>query len=101
MCGCMCLNKVMIGRNNLCGIVGVLKKGEVVWFVFDQDYGFKGSFFVLFFVVGNVVIINGIYVLFRLFGVVMLIVIMVRKFDNLGYCLYIIFEMEGYLVDEN
>lgn len=91
----------MIGRNNLCGIVGVLKKGEVVWFVFDQDYGCKGSFFVLFFVVENVVIINGIYVFFCFFGAAMLIVMMVRKVDYSGYCLFIILEMEGYLIDEN
>lgn len=55
----------------------------------------------LFFVVENVVIINGIYVFFCFFGVVMLIVMMVRKVDYSGYCLFIILEMEGYLIDEN
>lgn len=99
--GRMRFNKAMIGRNNLRGIVGVLKKGEAVWFVFDQDYGRKGSFFASFFAVENVVIINGIYVFFRFFGVVMLIVTMVRKADYSGYRLFIILEMEGYSIDEN
>ncbi len=41
--GRMRSNKAMIGRNNLRGIVGALKKGEAVWFAPDQDYGRKGS----------------------------------------------------------
>ncbi len=43
--GRMRSNKAMIGRNNLRGIVGALKKGEAVWFAPDQDYGRKGSSF--------------------------------------------------------
>lgn len=34
--GRMRSNKAMIGRNNLRGIVGALKKGEAVWFAPDQ-----------------------------------------------------------------
>ncbi|KAE9776536.1 kdo(2)-lipid IV(A) palmitoleoyltransferase, partial [Escherichia coli] len=47
--GRMRSNKAMIGRNNLRGIVGALKKGEAVWFAPDQDYGRKGSSFAPFF----------------------------------------------------
>lgn len=39
--GRMRSNKAMIGRNNLRGIVGALKKGEAVWFAPDRDYGLK------------------------------------------------------------
>ena len=52
--GRMRSNKAMIGRNNLRGIVGALKKGEAVWFAPDQDYGRKGSSFAPFFAVENV-----------------------------------------------
>lgn len=45
--GRMRSNKAMISRNNLCGMVGALKKGEAVWFAPDQD-GRKGSSFALF-----------------------------------------------------
>ncbi len=41
--GRMRSNKAMIGRNNLRGIVGALKKGEAVWFAPDQDYGRKAA----------------------------------------------------------
>ncbi len=61
--GRMRSNKAMIGRNNLRGIVGALKKGEAVWFAPDQDYGRKGSSFAPFFAVENVATTNGTYVL--------------------------------------
>lgn len=64
--GRMRSNKAMIGRNNLRGIVGALKKGEAVWFAPDQDYGRKGSSFAPFFAVENVATTNGTYVLSRL-----------------------------------
>lgn len=99
--GRMRFNKAMIGRNNLRGIVGALKKGEAVWFAFDQDYGCKGSFFAPFFAVENVATTNGTYVFFCFFGAAMLTVTMVRKADYSGYCLFITLEMEGYLTDEN
>ncbi|MBD4640643.1 kdo(2)-lipid IV(A) palmitoleoyltransferase, partial [Xanthomonas citri pv. citri] len=57
--GRMRSNKAMIGRNNLRGIVGALKKGEAVWFAPDQDYGRKGSSFAPFFAVENVATTNG------------------------------------------
>ncbi len=40
--GRMRSNKAMIGRNNLRGIVGALKR-EAVWFAPDQDYGLKAA----------------------------------------------------------
>lgn len=90
----------MIDCNNLIGLVYVLKFGEVVWFVFDQDYGFKGSVFVFFFFVLQVVIINGIYVLFCLLGVKMLSISMVCKLDCWGYSLYISEVMNDYLGED-
>lgn len=99
--GRMRSNKAMIGRNNLRGIVGALKKGEAVWFAPDQDYGRKGSSFAPFFAVENVATTNGTYVLSRLSGAAMLTVTMVRKADYSGYRLYITPEMEGYPADEN
>ncbi|NYS36348.1 kdo(2)-lipid IV(A) palmitoleoyltransferase, partial [Streptococcus danieliae] len=75
--GRMRSNKAMIGRNNLRGIVGALKKGEAVWFAPDQDYGRKGSSFAPFFAVENVATTNGTYVLSRLSGAAMLTVTMV------------------------
>ena len=77
--GRMRSNKAMIGRNNLRGIVGALKKGEAVWFAPDQDYGRKGSSFAPFFAVENVATTNGTYVLSRLSGAAMLTVTMVRN----------------------
>lgn len=99
--GRMRSNKAMIGRNNLRGIVGALKKGEAVWFAPDQDYGRKGSSFAPFFAVENVATTNGTYVLSRLSGAAMLTVTMVRKADYSGYRLFITPEMEGYPADEN
>lgn len=99
--GRMRSNKAMIGRNNLRGIVGALKKGEAVWFAPDQDYGRKGSSFAPFFAVKDVATTNGTYVLSRLSGAKMLTVTMVRKSDNSGYRLFITPEMEGYPEDEN
>ncbi len=100
--GRMRSNKAMIGRNNLRGVVGALKKGEAVWFAPDQDYGRKGSSFAPFFAVENVATTNGTYVLSRLSGAAMLTVTMVkRKADYSGYRLYITPEMEGYPADEN
>ena len=99
--GRMRSNKAMIGRNNLRGIVGALKKGEAVWFAPDQDYGPKGSSFAPFFAVKNVATTNGTYVLSRLSGSAMLTVTMVRKAGNCGYRLYISPEMQGYPADEN
>ena len=98
--GRMRSNKAMIGRNNLRGIVGALKKGEAVWFAPDQDYGRKGSSFAPFFAVKDVATTNGTYVLSRLSGAAMLTVTMVRKADNSGYRLFITPEMEGYPSDE-
>ncbi|KWZ92585.1 putative cold shock-induced palmitoleoyl transferase [Citrobacter freundii] len=98
--GRMRSNKAMIGRNNLRGIVGALKKGEAVWFAPDQDYGRKGSSFAPFFAVKDVATTNGTYVLSRLSGAAMLTVTMVRKADNSGYRLFITPEMEGYPADE-
>ena len=97
----MGLCQPMIGRNNLRGIVGALKKGEAVWFAPDQDYGRKGSSFAPFFAVENVATTNGTYVLSRLSGAAMLTVTMVRKADYSGYRLFITPEMEGYPTDEN
>ena len=88
--GRMRSNKAMIGRNNLRGIVGALKKGEAVWFAPDQDYGRKGSSFATI-----------ILILSRLSGAAMLTVTMVRKADYSGYRLFITPEMEGYPTDEN
>ena len=99
--GRMRSNKAMIGRNNLRGIVGALKKGEAVWFAPDQDYGRKGSSFAPFFAVKDVATTNGTYVLSRLSGAAMLTVTMVRKADNTGYRLFITPEMEGYPADES
>ena len=94
-------NKAMIGRNNLRGIVGALKKGEAVWFAPDQDYGRKGSSFAPFFAVENVATTNGTYVLSRLSGAAMLTVTMVRKADYSGYRLFFSSVMFGYSTDEN
>ncbi|MFP1454177.1 kdo(2)-lipid IV(A) palmitoleoyltransferase [Escherichia coli] len=99
--GRMRSNKAMIGRNNLRGIVGALKKGEAVWFAPDQDYGRKGSSFAPFFAVEIFATTNGTYVLSRLSGAAMLTVTMVRKADYSGYRLFITPEMEGYPTDEN
>ena len=100
--GRMRSNKAMIGRNNLRGIVGALKKGEAVWFAPDR-YGRKGSSFAPFFAVENVATTNGTYVLSRLSRAtaILLTVTMVRKADYSGYRLYITPEMEGYPTDEN
>lgn len=49
--GCLCFNKDMIDCKDLKGMIWVLKKGEVVWYVLDYDYGLIVSVFVLLFVV--------------------------------------------------
>ncbi len=89
----------MIGRNNLRGIVGALKR-KVKRFAPDQDYGRKASSFAPFFAVENVATTNGT-MFSRLSGAAMLTITMVRKADYSGYRLFITPEMEGYPTDEN
>lgn len=60
--GRMRSNKAMIGRNNLRGIVGALKRGSRL-VCSRPDYGPKGSSFAPFFAVENVATTNGTYVL--------------------------------------
>ncbi|STI84637.1 lipid A biosynthesis lauroyl (or palmitoleoyl) acyltransferase [Escherichia coli] len=99
--GRMRSNKAMIGRNNLRGIVGALKKGEAVWFAPDQDYGRKAapSRRSLRWKMSP----QPMAPMFspRLSGAAMLTVTMVRKADYSGYRLFITPEMEGYPTDEN
>ncbi|MFP1557123.1 hypothetical protein ACLB1T_02260 [Escherichia coli] len=93
-------NKAMIGRNNLRGIVGALKKGEAVWFAPDQDYGRKGSSFAPFFCGGKCRHNQWRLCSLRLSGAAMLTVTMVRKRITADIVCSSP-EMEGYPTDEN
>lgn len=92
--------KGMIDRKKLRSVVGALKKGEVVWFAPDQDYGPKGSTFAPFFGVDNAATTNGPLVLSRLSKSVMMTMTLTRKEKSQGYSLHFGSELTEMPVDE-
>jgi KDO2-lipid IV(A) palmitoleoyltransferase len=94
--GRMRCNKAMIERRDLRGMVQALKKGEVVWFAPDQDYGPKGSIFAPLFAVEQAATTNGTFVLSRLARPIMLTIVLIRNPLKKGYRLIIQPELENY-----
>ncbi|UDG80851.1 Lipid A biosynthesis lauroyltransferase [Candidatus Hartigia pinicola] len=59
-------NKYMLDRKNIKSMIRVLKKGEVLWYAPDHDYGPLNSSFVPFFAVKNAATTDGSAMLLRL-----------------------------------
>ncbi|MDX5628259.1 MULTISPECIES: kdo(2)-lipid IV(A) palmitoleoyltransferase [unclassified Brenneria] len=89
-------NKAMIERRDLRGMVHALKRGEVVWFAPDQDYGPKGSIFAPFFAVKNAATTSGTFTIARLAKPSMITIVLIRKPRASGYKLVIQPELQDY-----
>jgi len=59
-------NKAMLNRKDLKGMVRSLKKGEIIWYAPDHDYGLRSSVFVPFFAVNQTATTTGSYLLIRM-----------------------------------
>ncbi|XOD69886.1 MAG: kdo(2)-lipid IV(A) palmitoleoyltransferase [Sodalis sp. (in: enterobacteria)] len=92
-------NKGMLDRKNLRGMVHALKKGEIVWFAPDQDYGRRGSIFAPFFAVSQAATTRGTYILVRLTQPQLVPATLIRKKDGRGYQLLIQPQLSNYPKD--
>lgn len=98
--GRMRSNKAMLNRKNLHGMIHLLKKGELVWFAPDQDYGPSGSIFAPFFAVSQAATTRSTYVLARLARPYLVPVVLIRKRDGMGYQLFIQPKLDNYPVED-
>ncbi|MGV7093746.1 Kdo(2)-lipid IV(A) acyltransferase [Siccibacter turicensis] len=83
--GRMRSNKSMIDRKDLKGMIKALKKGEVVWYAPDHDYGPRASVFVPFFAVEQAATTAGTWMLTKTSGAAILPFVPRRKADGSGY----------------
>lgn len=58
-------NKAMLDRKDLRGMIKALRKGEMIWYAPDHDYGRKNAVFVPFFAVPNAATTTGSYYLLK------------------------------------
>ncbi|WP_032092845.1 Kdo(2)-lipid IV(A) acyltransferase [Necropsobacter rosorum] len=58
-------NKDMLDRKDLRGMIRALKRGEIIWYAPDHDYGPKNSVFVPFFAVKHAATTTGSYYLLK------------------------------------
>lgn len=59
-------NKTMIDRSNVKGIITALRRGEIIWYAPDHDYGYKNSVFVPLFAVSKAASTIGTYILTKI-----------------------------------
>jgi len=83
--GRMRSNKSMIDRKDLKGMIKALKKGEVIWYAPDHDYGPRASVFVPFFGVEQAATTTGTWMLAKTSGAAILPFVPRRKADGTGY----------------
>jgi KDO2-lipid IV(A) lauroyltransferase len=83
--GRMRSNKSMIDRKDLKGMIKALKKGEVIWYAPDHDYGPRASVFVPFFSVEQAATTTGTWMLAKTSGAAILPFVPRRKADGTGY----------------
>lgn len=88
--GRMRANKSMIDRKDLKGMIRALKKGEIVWYAPDHDYGPRASVFVPFFGVEQAATTTGTWTLARLSGAAIVPMVPRRKPHGQGYELIIL-----------
>lgn len=58
-------NKAMLDRKDLRGMIKALRKGEMIWYAPDHDYGRKNAVFVPFFAVPDAATTTGSYYLLK------------------------------------
>ena len=78
-------NKSMLDRKDLKGMIKALKKGEVVWYAPDHDYGPRSSVFVPLFAVEQAATTTGTWMLARMSGACLVPFVPRRKPDGKGY----------------
>ncbi|WP_446029609.1 Kdo(2)-lipid IV(A) acyltransferase [Lelliottia amnigena] len=88
--GRMRSNKQMIDRKDLKGMIRALKKGEVLWYAPDHDYGRRSSVFVPFFAVEEAATTTGTWMLAKMSNAAVVPFVPRRKPDGKGYELIMI-----------
>ncbi|MCS2172489.1 LpxL/LpxP family Kdo(2)-lipid IV(A) lauroyl/palmitoleoyl acyltransferasee [Scandinavium sp. TWS1a] len=88
--GRMRSNKDMLDRKDLKGMIRALKKGEVIWYAPDHDYGPQGSVFVPLFGVDKAATTSGTYTLTRMSKACIVPFVPRRKPGGKGYELVIL-----------
>ncbi|MDF7681118.1 LpxL/LpxP family Kdo(2)-lipid IV(A) lauroyl/palmitoleoyl acyltransferasee [Enterobacteriaceae bacterium ESL0689] len=83
-------NKDMLDRKDLKGMVRALKKGELLWYAPDHDYGPTSSVFVPFFAVDQAATTSGSWMLARMSNACFVPFVPRRKPDGKGYELIIL-----------
>ena len=83
-------NKDMIDRKDLKGMIRALKKGEVIWYAPDHDYGPAASVFVPFFAVDQAATTSGTWMLAKMSKACVVPFVPRRKPDGKGYELIIL-----------
>ncbi|PWC16065.1 LpxL/LpxP family Kdo(2)-lipid IV(A) lauroyl/palmitoleoyl acyltransferase [Brenneria corticis] len=90
----------LVSRKKLIGMVHTLKRGGVVWFAPDQDYGPKGSVFAPFFGVQRTATSNGTFIIARLARPELVTAVVIRKPGAQGYRLSISPGLQDYPYDD-
>lgn len=88
--GRMRSNKDMLDRSDLKGMIRALKKGEIIWYAPDHDYGRKSSVFAPFFAVSQAATTAGTHVLARLAKPAVIPFVPRRLPNGRGYELHIL-----------
>lgn len=91
----------LVNRKNLVCMVHTLKRGGVVWFAPDQDYGPKGSVFVPFFGVHQTATTNGTFTIAKLTRPKLVSAVVIRKPGDMGYQLVISPQLENFPYDDS
>ncbi len=94
-------NKYMLNRRDIRGMIAALKKGELLWYAPDHDYGPKNSVFVPFFAVKEAATTIGTSILMRMGHSPALIpFVTIRDAGYQGYTLHIAEEAHDFPLDD-
>ncbi|CRK85534.1 Lipid A biosynthesis lauroyl acyltransferase [Candidatus Providencia siddallii] len=94
-------NKYMIDRKKIISIVHALKRGEILWYAPDHDYGPKSSVFAPFFGVKNTATTSGSQIILRLAKPLVISFIPKRLPDGKGYKLIIQPSLDNFPVNDS
>ncbi|WP_392561627.1 LpxL/LpxP family Kdo(2)-lipid IV(A) lauroyl/palmitoleoyl acyltransferase [Orbus sturtevantii] len=93
-------NKYMLDRYNTKGMIRALKKGELVWYAPDHDYGAKNSVFAPFFAVEKAATTIGTTILVKL-GQPAIIPFTPKRENNGQYILSVAPALKNYPLDDD
>ncbi|WP_269472298.1 LpxL/LpxP family Kdo(2)-lipid IV(A) lauroyl/palmitoleoyl acyltransferase [Leminorella richardii] len=93
-------NKAFIDRRDVKGMVSVLKKGEILWYAPDHDYGPRNSVFAPFFAVPHAATTVGTSILMRRANPAILPFTPKRHADGSGYTVLVTEPPEGFPMDD-